>query len=242
MNITNIVALIESGLDVEGLPIPKKNLKSFIEKGYIHPSECNEAGQISIFGAILLLIFDELIRLRYSQTIIKELYSEYYPEIPYTQKFKFKEGFEVYNFPLVVPVLLTLIGEKHYIIISGDGELTFESEEDLVARISFSDATGDSVHGRILLDIEVFLKRLGIDPTHHSKGTLKKLGTILENNRIPFLKGGSYYYEREYYDNPNKLQGTIGNIAQVPNRTTILKSNNKGSITHISISTKIELK
>lgn len=241
MNINNIISLIESGKPIRELQISKKRLEAFIDKWYVHSAEQKTDWYIGIFGAILLSIFDELSDLGYSHKILQAIYKEYYSASLHVQTIKFNEWFEVYNFPLVVPVLLTLSGSKHYLMISGEWELSFESEEDLVARISFSEATGDNIHGRILFDIEVFLSRLNIKPERHSKWTLKKLWKILADNRVSFLKWGKYFYEREYFDKPSLLEDKIGNVARVPNRTTILKSNDKGSITHISISTMVEL-
>lgn len=241
MNINNISSLIESGIGMNKLPISKSRLKSFIDKWYIHSSEQMVDWWITLFGAILLLLMDELLQLGFSQKLLQAIYREYYSDSLHIQAIKFSDGVELYNFPLVIPVLMTLSERKYYLIVSGEWELTFENEEDLVARISFSDATGDSIHGRILLDIEVFLSRLGIKSDNHSKWTLKKIWKILTDNRITFLEWGKYYYERKYYDKPSSLEDTIGNVARVPNRMTLLKSNDKGSITHISISTRIEL-
>lgn len=241
MNINNIIELIEIGIPISQISISQSRIQSLLDDWFLHSTESKTKGNISIFGSVLLIIFDDLKRFWYTKRVLRWIYKEYYSNSLYRKKVFLKEWVGVFDFPLLSPILLTMQGQKHYITIKWDWELSYETEETMVALIAYSEATGESMHGRIFFDVQEILSRIGIMPAEYSEKTFRKLAKALwEHKNVRWVRG-KYFYERENYTNLNMLEDSIGNIARVPNRTVVLKSNDKGSVTHISVITRKEL-
>ncbi len=241
MNINNSIELIETGIPISRIPISQSRIRTLIDDWLLHSTESKLNGIISIFGAVFLMILDDLRKFWFSKKLFRGMYKKYYENSMFIPKVYFKEWFGVYDFPLVAPVLLTMQWQKHYVTITGDWFISYETEESMVALIAYSEATGESMHGRLFFDVQELLNRIGITPAKYSEKTFKKLAKAFwEHKTIRWVRG-KYHYQKENYTNPNMLGDSIGNIARVPNRTVILKSNDKWSVTHISVITRKEL-
>ena len=212
-----------------------------MNRGYIHSTENMGDDRVGIIWALLILIFDRIASFWLSHTFLKKAYKNYYRESIHTKKVIFKEGFELYAFPLMVPVLLSLIGQRHYVYVSSDGEFSYASENDMLAMITQQEATGEAFDGTFVFDIAKILGDVGIKITWYSAPSHRRIAKVFAENRVGHIFGGSYTLKQDYFTNLNQLWDTISNIARVPNRTVMLRSNDKGSVTHITITTKEEL-
>ena len=54
----------------------------------------------------------------------------------------------------------------------------------MVALIAYSEATGDTMHGRIFFDVQEILSRIGIIPAEYSEKTFRKLAKALGEHKI----------------------------------------------------------
>lgn len=241
MNLNNIAKLINSGVSYSQIPIHKKRLESFMNRGYIHSTENMGDDRVGIIWVILILIFDRIASFWLSHTFLRKAYKKYYQDSIHTKKVIFKEGFELYDFPLMVPVILSLIGQRHYVYVSSDGEFEYASESDVFAMITQQEATGEAFDGTFVFDIAKMLWDVGIKVTWYSAPSHRRIAKAFAEFRIWYIFGGVYTLKKEYFTNLNQLWDTISNIARVPNRTVTLRSNDKGSVTHITITTKEEL-
>lgn len=238
MNIKNITSLVQTWINKKELSIKSTYIEYFETRNYIKPYEIKNELNISIFWGALLKILADLKDRGFKNDFLKKIVTSYYKDAICIESIELSELISIYNFPLCLPILYVLCWEKIFLIIDGEWEFIFKTEEELIIDISYwNDKGGSNLDWNILFNLQSILKKIWIDTGHPSKWTIQKLKKQIQSNMENL-----WWYEISYYTNPNQLWATIYDTASIPNRTTILKSNNKWAITHIKISTKIDLK
>lgn len=243
MNITNIASLLKMGISRENLWIPERTLKSFENKMLISAWDMTSWNiQYSLEGAVKLKIYEYIKKFGISMKRLQEIEKEYRNDSRELAKFLTvpQKEFLIKNHLhkatiLTYPILITLAKNRQYVTLDTQNFIEYMSELDFIGIVSFWKDTGDTLNGKILIDIGVLIESLWIDVRKHSKGTINKMIKFFEENKLPVLNKKWKYQitKTTYYSHPRELPDRILNVLSKPNTKMTLKSNNAWVVTNI---------